>query len=179
MSKYLGEFCFGFPVLNLTVSFSYLITTWLCMYLLSTFFRKSFFFFFFFFFFLHGTLNCSYMLPDQGTQRSLSTTYKYCPGKECMHRADCFCVSKLVWAHIVHIQVFCLWMAPTIMSSMVTTSNFYQLQVNLRQVSWLSHKLGIRSTTVVQKVLSLIGFLRFIPGIFKNASLHLNGVLNS
>ena len=34
-------------------------------------------------------------------------------------------------------------------------------------------------TRVVQKVLSLKGFLSFIPGIFYNASLHLNGVLNS
>ena len=34
-------------------------------------------------------------------------------------------------------------------------------------------------TRVMQKVLSLIGFLSFIPGIFLNASLHLNGVLNS
>ena len=34
-------------------------------------------------------------------------------------------------------------------------------------------------TRVVQKVLSLIGFLGFIPGIFQNASLHLNGVSNS
>ena len=32
---------------------------------------------------------------------------------------------------------------------------------------------------VIQKVLSLIGFLGFIPGIFKNALLHLNAVLNS
>ena len=35
------------------------------------------------------------------------------------------------------------------------------------------------STRVVQKVLSLIGFLGFISGIFLNALLHLNGVLNS
>ena len=35
------------------------------------------------------------------------------------------------------------------------------------------------NTRVMQKVLSLIGFLGFIPGIFQNTSLHLNGVLNS
>ena len=38
---------------------------------------------------------------------------------------------------------------------------------------------GPEVTRIVQKVLSLIGFLCFIPGIFYNASLHLNGVLNS
>ena len=34
-------------------------------------------------------------------------------------------------------------------------------------------------TRVVQRVPSQIGFLGFIPGIVLNASLHLNGVLNS
>ena len=34
-------------------------------------------------------------------------------------------------------------------------------------------------TRVMQKVLSLTGLPGFIPGIFINASLHLNGVLNS
>ena len=34
-------------------------------------------------------------------------------------------------------------------------------------------------TRVLQNVLSLIGFLSYIPGISKNASLHLNGVLIS
>ena len=32
---------------------------------------------------------------------------------------------------------------------------------------------------VMQKVLSLTGFLGFIPGIILNSSLHLNGVFNS
>ena len=42
-----------------------------------------------------------------------------------------------------------------------------------------SISMTIFSTRVVEKVLSLIGFLSFIPGIFLNVSLHLNGVLNS
>ena len=37
---------------------------------------------------------------------------------------------------------------------------------------------AVADTRVVQKVLSLIGLLSFIPGIFQNVSLHMNGVLN-
>ena len=49
--------------------------------------------------------------------------------------------------------------------------------------SFTIQKWGLRGsklyTRVLQKVLSLIVFFSFTPGICSNASLHLNGVLNS
>ena len=51
--------------------------------------------------------------------------------------------------------------------------------IHTLMLSMLGKNFSRQHTRAVQKVLSLIGFLSFIPGIFYNASLHLNGVLNS